>query len=338
MEVQQFLSRKQSFFSAKDGIHLSPHGSQFWLLKAEKAWLCFNKIIGRVFFMDLLRSKSEKYAATVVTSWKTRLKKSCGFHQGFRGCLLDRGKTTAVDLWEVLTAKWLGWFHAKMQNTAATCLFFIDHWGPKKKSRQAKRLSKSRDGFIGCGHCGFLSKECWIRLHSIDKRVLSSKIHVTCNSQLGVFWKIVEARFPVKVFASLQLEMRWWNLPFNLGSKWKITSVPSTSTKSSGGPHESDHTDLFPHNDWLEVGSKSQPAFFRTPKNGEIFMTCMTWPNFRTEFLRTKPFGPWIVAILGFWASNFGIAQRSLLQRHQKKCLRIPSPNSWEIGKFPRWR
>ena len=192
MEVfldQQFLSRKQSFFSAKDGIHLSPHGSQFWLLKAEKAWLCFNKIIGRVFFMDLLQSKSEKYAATVVTSWKTRLKKSCGFHQGFRGCLLDRGKTTAVDLWEVLTAKWLGWFHAKMQNTAATCLFFIDHWGPKKKSRQAKRLSKSRDGFIGCGHCGFLSKECWIRLHSIDKRVLSSKIHVTCNSQLGVFLK-----------------------------------------------------------------------------------------------------------------------------------------------------
>lgn len=184
-----------------------------------------------------------------------------------------------------------------------------------------------------------LSKECWIRLHSIDKRVLSSKIHVTCNSQLGGFLKNSWGQISCESLeASLQLEMRWWNLPFNLGSKWKITSVPSTSTKSSGGPHESDHTDLFPHNDWLEVGSKSQPAFFRTPKNGEIFMTCMTWPNFRTEFLRTKPFGPWIVAILGFWASNFGIAQRSLLQRHQKKCLRIPSPNSWEIGKFPRWR
>ena len=161
MEVfldQQFLSRKQSFFSAKDGIHLSPHGSQFWLLKAEKAWLCFNKIIGRVFFMDLLRSKSEKYAATVVTSWKTRLKKSCGFHQGFRGCLLDRGKTTAVDLWEVLTAKWLGWFHAKMQNTAATCLFFIDHWGPKKNQDKQRDSPKVGTGLSAVATVAFSPK------------------------------------------------------------------------------------------------------------------------------------------------------------------------------------
>ncbi len=63
-------------------------------------------------------------------------------------------------------------------------------------------MKKNRNCF-NRGHCGRLSKECWITLPSIDKRVSSCKLFdLTCNSQRGPnFWG---ERFPKEW--SLQLE------------------------------------------------------------------------------------------------------------------------------------
>ena len=84
--------------------------------------------------MDLPRSKSEKYATTVVTSWKT----------SWKAVAVDF--TDLIELTTaVLRAKWLGWFHAKMQNTANMSIFYwpLGHWGPKKdqdKQRDSPKI------------------------------------------------------------------------------------------------------------------------------------------------------------------------------------------------------
>ena len=212
-----------------------------------------------------------------------------------------------------------------MQNTAATCLFFIDHWGPKKNQDKQRDSPKVGTGLSAVATVAFSPKNVGSGSIPLTKEFCLPRFTWLATHNWAFFEKLLRPDFLWKFLHLFNL--RWGDGTFH--STWdqngKITSVPSTSTKSSGGPHESVFMDLFPHNDWLEVGSKSQPAFFQDPKKrGRSSWLAWLDQTFGQNSCVPTTFGPWIVAILGFWASNFGIASEKSSSKTPKKVSKNP--------------